>query len=175
MKGAASWFVHLWKFRLSLPSFSFGIHVNCFKLQLSLFLYDLLSLWCFSIDLEALWLRQLATLYHKSTGPLSRCSLEFSSCFDSSKFWQSHSLSHVLIEIPHQNMYNDIMLRHKIKYHSKLLNIVQYISLLPLVNLRTYILFSCLFSVNCILSLKLVFVCVFCVVVFVTLRSTWHR
>ena len=41
------------------------------------------------------------------------------------------------------------------------LNIVQYISFLPLVNLRTYILFSCLFSLNCILSLKLVFVCVF--------------
>ena len=36
-----------------------------------------------------------------------------------------------------------------------------HISFLPLVNLRTYILFSCLFSLNCILSLKLVFVCMF--------------
>ena len=33
---------------------------------------------------------------------------EFSSCFDSSKYWQSHSLIHMLIEIPHQNMYSDI-------------------------------------------------------------------
>ena len=38
-------------------------------------------------------------------------SLEFSSCFDSPKFWQSHSLIHKLIEIPHQNMYNDALLR----------------------------------------------------------------
>ena len=38
--------------------------------------------------------------------------LEFSSCFDSSKLWQSHSLIHKLIVIPHQNMYNDIMPRH---------------------------------------------------------------
>ena len=38
-------------------------------------------------------------------------SLEFSSCFDSSKFWQSHSLIHKLIEIPHQNMHNDVMPR----------------------------------------------------------------
>ena len=38
--------------------------------------------------------------------------LEFSSCFDSSKFSQSHSLIHMLIEIWHQNMtvtsYKDI-------------------------------------------------------------------
>ena len=40
--------------------------------------------------------------------------LEFSSCIDSSKFWQSHSLIYMLIEIPHQNMYNDIVQRH---YH----------------------------------------------------------
>ena len=39
-------------------------------------------------------------------------SLKFSSCFDSSKFWLSHSLIHMLIEIPHQNMYNEIMPRH---------------------------------------------------------------
>ena len=38
--------------------------------------------------------------------------LEFSSCFDSSKLWQSHSLIDKLIVIPHQNMYNDIMPRH---------------------------------------------------------------
>ena len=37
--------------------------------------------------------------------------LEFSPCFDSSKFWQSHSLIHKLIEIPHQNMHNDVMPR----------------------------------------------------------------
>ena len=35
-------------------------------------------------------------------------SLEFSSCFASSKFWQSHSLIHMLIEITHQNMCQDI-------------------------------------------------------------------
>ena len=37
---------------------------------------------------------------------------------------------------------------------SYLLNIVQYISFLPFVNLRTYILSSCLCSLNCISSLK---------------------
>ena len=38
--------------------------------------------------------------------------LEFSSCFDSSKFLQSHSLIHKLIGIPHQNMHNEVMPRH---------------------------------------------------------------
>ena len=38
-------------------------------------------------------------------------SLEFSCCFDSSKFWQAHSLIHKLIEIPHRNMYNNVMPR----------------------------------------------------------------
>ena len=38
--------------------------------------------------------------------------LEFSSCFDSSKFWQSLSLIHMLIEIRHQNMYNEVVPRH---------------------------------------------------------------
>ena len=46
------------------------------------------------------------------SGEINTGSLEFSSCFDSSKFWQSHSLIHKLIEIPHQNMYNDVMPRH---------------------------------------------------------------
>ena len=39
-------------------------------------------------------------------------SQEFSSCFDSSKFWQSYSLIHKVIEIPHQNMHNDVMPGH---------------------------------------------------------------
>ena len=40
--------------------------------------------------------------------------LEFSSCFDSSKFLQSHSLIHKLpvVGVPHQNLHNDVMPRH---------------------------------------------------------------
>ena len=43
----------------------------------------------------------------------------------------------------------------------KLLSLKQFKKKLKSVNLRRYISFSCLFSLNCILSLKLVFVCVF--------------
>ena len=46
------------------------------------------------------------------SGEINTGSLEFSSCFDSSKFWQSHSLIHKLIQIPNQNMYNAVMPRN---------------------------------------------------------------
>ena len=58
-------------------------------------------------------------------------SLEFSSCSDSSKFWQSHSLIHKLIEIPHQNMYNDIMPRHWYFLHEFSIVWFQKISIPP--------------------------------------------
>ena len=53
--------------------------------------------------------------------------LEFSCGFDSSKFGQSRSLIHMRIEIPHQNMYND-MQRHWFSFMSPVLKKLSPIS-----------------------------------------------